>query len=144
MLGLIGMVPSPLKIGLVVALAVAVSGFYWYHTIVKSERDNAIAQVGALEVAKQVQDATIYALEANAHEWNAAQERMQTTLDALATAQVEATAQQRKLNDVLGKHDLEYLSARKPGLVERRVNAGTADVLRLFECTTGGCEDDSD
>ena len=141
MLGLMGLVPSGVKMALLAALVAAAGLFYWHYTTVKSERDAALAQVGALQVENKVQDATIDALEANIKEWEAAQERMQATLDALATAQTEATAQQRKLNDVLSKHDLSALSVAKPGLLERRINRGTADVFRMFECATGGCPD---
>jgi uncharacterized coiled-coil protein SlyX len=142
MLGMLGLVPSGIKMALLAALVAAAGMFYWHYTSVKSERDAALAHVGALKVENQVQDATIDALEENIAEWEAAQERMQATLDALATAQAKATEQQRKLNDVLSKHDLGALSVAKPGLLERRINRGTADVFRMFECASGGCPDD--
>lgn len=127
-----------LKIGLLVALVAAGGVFYWHYTTIKSERDAALAQVGALTAAKAVQDQTIASLEGAVDEWQAQAERFQATLDKLADAQVAATAEQRKLNDILGKHDLEALSLAKPGLIENRINAGSRNILLEFEKATGG------
>lgn len=138
---MIGMlVPSGIKMALLAAVAVAVAGAYWHYTVVKGERDLALQQVGALQVANQVQTATIKDQEQAIANWAEAQERMQATLDALATAQVEANSTARRLNDVLSKHDLHALSLAKPGLIERRINSGTADVLGLFESESGGAD----
>jgi hypothetical protein len=138
MLGML--MPSGIKMALLAALAVAIAGAYWHYTTVKGERDAAIAQVGALQVANEVQRSTIKDQEAAIENWAEAQARMQATLDALATAQVEANATARRLNNVLSKHDLHALSLAKPGLIERRINSGTADVLRMFESESGGVD----
>lgn len=138
MLGML--MPSGIKMALLAALAVAIAGAYWHYTVVKGERDLALQKVGALEVANTVQRATIHDQEAAIGNWAEAQERMQATLDSLATAQVEANSTARRLNDVLSKHDLHALSLAKPGLIERRINSGTADVLRLFESESGGAD----
>jgi limonene-1,2-epoxide hydrolase len=133
MLGGIG-----LKVALLAVLATAVGAAYWHYTIVRGERDLALQQVGALTVANEVQRSTIKGQEEAIANWAEAQARMQATLDALATAQVEANVTARRLNDVLSKHDLHALSLAKPGLVERRINSGTADILGLFESESGG------
>lgn len=142
MLGMLA--PSGLKMALLAALAVAIAGAYWHYTTVKGERDAALAQVGALQVAHETQKATIATLEGAVDQWKEQAEKFQATLDALADAQVEANSQARKLNDVLGKHDLERLSEAKPALIERRINSGTADVFRMFESATGGRNDNGD
>lgn len=129
---------SGLKMALLAAVATAAGGFYWHHTIVKSERDAALIQIGALQIVNTVQKKTIADQDEAIDEWTEAQARMQATLDALATAQVEANTTARKLNDVLSKHDLHALSLAKPGLIEPRINAGTADILGMFESETGG------
>lgn len=127
-----------LKMALLAALVAAGGVFYWHYTNVKAERDAALAQVGALTAAKAVQDQTIVSLEKTVGEWKAQADRFQSTLDKLADAQVQATAEQRKLNDILGKHDLEALSLAKPGLIENRINAGSRSILLEFETATGG------
>ena len=125
-----------LKIALLAALAAAIGGAYWHYTIVKGERDAALQLVGALKVADAVQKETISTLEDVNKEWKKSLEQFQATLNAVANNQVEANRHSRELNDVLSKHDLTALSLAKPGLIERRINSGTAGILRLFESET--------
>lgn len=132
------LLPSGVKMALLAAVVTAIAGAYWHYTVVKGERDLAVQQVGALTVANQTQRSTIKDQETAIGKWVEAQARMQITLDALATAQVEANSTARRLNDVLSKHDLHALSLAKPGLIERRINSGTAAVLGLFESESGG------
>jgi len=133
--GLLG--GAGLKVALVVGLAVAVGGAYWHYTIVKGERDAALQQVGALTLSNAVQVTTIEDQTKAIAEWSVAQERMQATLDAMATNQVEANVTAKELNDVLSRHDLHALALAKPGLIERRINSGTADIFRMFESASG-------
>jgi hypothetical protein len=125
-----------LKVALLGVLAVAIGGAYWHYTVVKGERDAAIALVGALQVADTVQKETISTLEGVNKEWKTSLEEFQDTLDAVADNQIEANEHARRLNDVLSKHDLERLSLAKPGLIERRINRGSADILGMFESAT--------
>ncbi len=136
MLGLLGMVPSGIKMALVGALAVAVGLFYWHYTVVKTERDQAFATIGAMEVAKKIQDTTIVEQRKAIATWSKHQAQMQETLGAMAKTQMESGKQARRLNDVLAKHDLGKLALRKPGLIERRINSGTADIIRMLNAAT--------
>ncbi len=143
MLGMLGL--SGIKMALLGVLVTAIAGAYIHYSIVKGERDDAIAAVGALQVETQIQDQTIATLEQGIDAWVAHSEALRQTNEAMANAQVAATAEQRRLNDVLSKHDLSALSVAKPGLLERRINSGTADVLRMFECSSGAeCNNDGD
>ena len=134
------LVPSGIKMALLAVLATAIAGAYWHYTVVKGERDLALQQVGALTVANDVQRTTIGNQEIAIDNWAQAQRNMQATLDALATAQVEANSTTRRLTDVLSRHDLHALSLAKPGLIERRINVGTADIFRMFESESGGAD----
>lgn len=125
-----------LKLALLAVLATAIGAAYWHYTVVKGERDAALMQIGSLKVVTADQRTTIRGQEAAIDNWAAAQIKMQKTMDALATAQVEANTTARKLNNVLSKHDLHALSLAKPGLIERRINRGTASILGLFESET--------
>lgn len=137
------LIPSGAKLALGAALAVAVAGALAYHFHVVGERNDALAQVGALQVENQVQDQTINTLEGAVDRWAEHAEMLQETNEAMAQSQKEATKEQRRLNDVLARHDLEALSVAKPALLERRINSGTADVLGMFEQATGGRKDGS-
>ena len=137
-MGFLLALPGGAKMAMLAAVAVAVAMFYWHYTVVKGERDAAMAQVGALQVANSVQVSTIHSLESVVEEWAAQASQMQETLGAMQEAQVEANKHQRRIADVLGKHDMEVLALGKPVLVERVINRGTADVFSMFESVTEG------
>lgn len=144
MLGLLGLVPSGIKLALLAAILAAVGVLYWQYTSMKHDRDVAIAQVGALQVAKEVQDATIDTQREAIDRWKSQAEEFQVTLKAMADAQVAASKEARRLNDVLSKHDLTRLSLAKPGLIESRINGGTANIIGLLRCASGHrCDDDN-
>ncbi len=132
-----------LKLTILAVVLTAAAGAYWHYTVVKGERDAAMAKVGALAVAHQVQQDSILEMSSALRGWKDHMVVFQTTLDSLTTAQVEANQTAKELNDVLSKHDLHKLSLAKPKLIQRRINSGTARVLRLFQCSTGGCPNDS-
>ena len=48
----------------------------------------------------------------------------------------QATNEINDLRQKFAKHDLNYLSLKKPGLIEKIVNKGTADVLSRLEDIT--------
>jgi hypothetical protein len=133
-----------LKVAILAVLVTAGGLFYWHYTTVKSERDEALMRVGALETAKAVQDSTIAAQSTRLAEFAQAQEALQATLEELQVQQAEANKEARILNDVLSKHDLHRLSQLKPGLIENRINRGSASVLGMFESATSGDQDDRD
>lgn len=137
-MGILSLVPGGVKLALVAALAVAAGLFYWHYTTVKGERDAAIAEVGSLRAAIEVQDATIDAQNDAITLWKEQAAAFQVSLRDMAETQAEANATARRLNDVLSRHDLHALSLAKPGLIERRINSGTADVLSMFEQVTSG------
>lgn len=143
-MGFLLALPGGAKMAMLAAVAVALAMFYWHYTVVKGERDAAMAQVGALQVANEVQVSTISDLNSAVQEWAGSAAKMQETLGAMQVAQVEANKHQRRIADVLGKHNMEVLALAKPVLVERAVNRGTADVFSMFECATGGCGNDDD
>ena len=129
-----------IKLAILGVVALAIGGFYLHYLSVKSDRDAALAQVGALQVASKVQKKTIKNQEKAIENWAKAQKQMQQTLNELARNQVAATKTIRRLNDVLAKHDLHALSLAKPGLIERRINRGTSGINRMFEQATGGSD----
>jgi hypothetical protein len=137
MFGLLGMIPSGLKLAFGIGLIVAVAAAWLHYKSVVSDRDTALAEVGSLTLAKVVQDATISEQKKALDEWKESTAAFQKKLAELTAAQLEASREARRLNDVLARHDLHALSLAKPGLIEPRINSGTADILRLFESATG-------
>lgn len=125
-----------LRLAILAAIAVAVGGFYLHYQNIVNERDEALQQVGALTAQNAIQAATIMQLEEVNDEWVVKFDNFQETLARMADNQVKSNEHAKRLNDVLSRHDLTALSMAKPGLIQRRINRGTAGVLGLFESET--------
>lgn len=59
-----------------------------------------------------------------------------TLVNTLQENQASITADRDRYLSIFRKHDLLQLSLAKPGLVESRINAGTADAFRQIELET--------
>jgi hypothetical protein len=136
-MGFLGLAPSGIKMLFLGLLTAAVAAVGIYIMVLRGDLATAQAQVGALQTAKAVQDTTIKVQGGALQDWKKWSEGIKTTLDSVAKAQQEANAYTRKLNDVLSQHDLKALSLGKPGLIEPRINSGTADVLRMLRSASG-------
>lgn len=99
-----------------------------------------------LRIAHEVQADTIDAQSAALGDWELAQEAWVATVASMQDLTTAARAENRRLNDIFSKHDLGLLALAKPGRVEKIVNDGTADTLRMRECASGAagekCTDD--
>lgn len=118
------------------AIVSAVGAFYiHYQGLV---RDNATltannAQLtSALETQKKANEAAV----ARIGEFAVVLDRQRETMEEFAKMTEEASRTIRRINDVFASHDFQNLLNKKPGLIVRRVNSGTADTLRMFECAT--------
>ena len=60
----------------------------------------------------------------------AEQERINKQLDTLQEEYLEAQRQVKEVRDKFARHDLNNLALMKPGLIEKRVNAGTRKVMQ--------------
>lgn len=70
-------------------------------------------------------------------EWRKEQERLIAQMQELDKVSKEASKELGRLNEIFSKHNLGKLSTRKPGLIEKRLNSGTARASRMLECSTG-------
>jgi len=83
----------------------------------------------ALGLAVEEQKATIESIKT--------QYKQQTnSLMTLATANTALSVERDALSTKLMKHDLEELSRRKPGLVEKRINDATKELFSSFMSIT--------
>lgn len=96
------------------------------------QRANALLQVAADE-SKINTDKLMSTVNA----WSIEQTNYHKDLAELRAVAVSSRQSLEKLNDVLSKHDIELLAAKKPKLIEKRINAGTADAFRMLECASG-------
>lgn len=104
-----------------------------------------VDQVGQLESEKAqletslaVQDATIADQREALLRWLDEAEAQEKRLGELQAVAQSATEEARRLNDIFAEHDLTRLTLARPGLIERRINSGTADIGRVLECASAG------
>ena len=136
------MIPLGYKIGagalIGVALVTAIALSYRHYTGLIDDKTELTAKVGTLEQDVAREKARADAFELTIDKWDEAAAVQAGALDRFSNAQREAGETTRKLTDVLSKHDLGALARSKPGLIQTRINAGTADALRLLEQSTAG------
>ena len=72
------------------------------------------------------------------------QKDAQQRIQSLTLANNEANEKVEDLRNKFAKHDLDMLSLRKPGLVEKMVNRGTARVFQELEDLTDPDQFDED
>ncbi len=135
------MIPLGYKIGagvlIGVALVTTIALSYRHYTGLIDDKATLTEQVGTLKQDVAREKARADAFELTIDKWDEAAAKQAEALDRFSTAQREAGETTRKLTDVLSKHDLGALARSKPGLIQTRINAGTADAFRLLEQSTG-------
>ena len=135
------MIPLGYKIGagalIGVALVTAIALSYRHYTGLVDDKAELTAKVGTLEQDVAREKARADAFKLTIDKWDEAAAVQADALDRFSNAQREAGETTRKLTDVLSKHDLGALARSKPGLIQTRINAGTADAFRLLEQSTG-------
>lgn len=143
----IGAVLSNWKLILGGVLAVAVVsiigvGYMHYQGLVEDNR--RLSENNAkLETAVETQQGTIAAQRDAIGQWAEQAARLQASIEEMQAVQRQASQELRRINDIFADHDLTNLSRAKPGLIEPRINSGTADALRMLERVTAGGADDA-
>jgi hypothetical protein len=118
------------------ALVTIIGLGYLHYTSLLEERDTLRQNVARVETALETQRAATAAAVKVIGEWSAAQERTVETLRELAQKSEAAREEGRRINRVLAEHDLGALAAARPGLVQRRLDDGTARALRMLRDAT--------
>ena len=101
-------------------------GAYYYYTDTQARIATLTENSAKLEQATSAQKQTIDTLVADAAKFQELNRELNTKLEA-------ANNYKDQLIDKLRKHDLAKLSLKKPGLVERKINAGTKKLFESFE-----------
>lgn len=118
-------------LGVAVVTAVTLS---WHHyTALVDSNVKLTSTVTELTQSVAAEKSRSEALAKAIASWDKAAESQAKALRQLSDVQQEATKQTRTLLNVLSTHNLGNLAAKKPGLIEKRVNAGSADTVRMFE-----------
>lgn len=123
------------KIFMIIILLGATAGFAYKMTTDReiAELKATIATQGSLLVAFETREAeqsrTIEAMEANLKKTTEA-------LGTLNTRNSEIEAENKRYLSIFARHDLAKLAIAKPGLIETRINRGTASVFKSIEDDT--------
>ena len=119
-----------------VALIVAGGAFKMYYDKSEAEKEAMATQLQqAMDNQQRLENAIAdqnEQIEKALAEQKASQERIQS----LTVANNEANEKVEELRNKFARHDLDMLSIRKPGLVEKLVNRGTAKVFSDLEKLT--------
>jgi hypothetical protein len=138
-------VPDPktlvTRIGLLAILGVSIAAagtVLWQHYSGLVDAKAALtAEAATLKSDLAGEKARSASLTREIDRWDRAAAVQAQALQVLAQVQAQAQAPKKELSDVQSKHDLAALARRKPGLVEGRVNAGTARAFRMLERASG-------
>lgn len=121
-----------MKLAAVMALLMMAGGgiFAWYYNDTQERMAILNENNAKLNVAIETSEAAVSSLQADYAKIS--QELTVVNNEFQATRE-----QNRVLQDKLSKHDIGYLAANKPGLVERIINTATDKAGRCFELLSG-------
>ena len=118
-------------------MIVVAGGAYMYHTQQIAMKDATIAQLETNTVTlKNNQVRLEVALEREQTAREQAENNLQNQLKAvgeLTSRNAALTAERDEYLGIFKRHDMTRLARIKPGLIEPRINKGTADVFRQIE-----------
>lgn len=118
-----------IALGILLFMSSAAYGAYYYYTDTQ-ERLAALQQNNAkLETAVASKDLVIDEMKETAIE-------LERLNNELTTDLYEAEAYTDELRKKLQEHDLTLLSLRKSGMIEKRINDGTKDIIGELESIT--------
>lgn len=126
-------------------LIVLAGGGYMYHTQQIAVRDATISQLETNAVTLQNNQVRLEtALEREQTAREQAENNLQTQLKAvgeLTSRNAALTAERDEYLGIFKRHDMTRLARAKPGLIEPRINKGTAEVFRAIENDSKEIED---
>ncbi len=123
-------------IALIAVLATIYLGYRHYTGLLETVRVLGINNA-QLETAVGIQQYTIDDQGEVLVEWRVSQDALVALVAELQRVAEDAERETRRLNDIFSRHDLTRLARARPGLIERRINAGAVASLRMLECASG-------
>ena len=135
-----------LKISAVLGLLLILSlgAFKLYYDKSEAEKEAMATQLQQAMDNQQRLENAIATQNAQLEQALAEQQASQQRIQTLTTANNQATEQVEELRSKFARHDLDMLSLRKPGLVEKMVNRGTARVFQELKDLTDPDQFDED
>ena len=133
-----------LSIVLALALAAMAGGFKLYYDKSEAEKQAMATQLQQAMDNQQRLENAVATQNEQIEKALADQKDAQQRIQSLTLANNEANEKVEDFRNKFAKHDLDMLSLRKPGLVEKMVNRGTARVFQELEDLTDPDQFDED
>jgi hypothetical protein len=119
-------------------LIILLAGAGWgYHTVTLGKAEKAIAQLESNNVILKTNQMQMeQALETEKKSRERAENNLQNQLKAVGELTEKSNQLKKERDEYLGifkRHDMTRLARVKPGLIEPRINKGTAQVFRSIE-----------
>lgn len=127
-----------IKFGVFAVAAIAVGLFWWHYTALKSERDQLMLDKASLERTTETQRKRIEEDAKVVKRWEAADLKRKAEIARLEQSRAEARDYARRVDKFFGSVDLRQAARDDRVALQLRINSGTADALRLWECASGG------
>lgn len=127
-----------LKISAVLTLVLVVStvGFKLYYDKTQAQMEKLRADIVTLKENEKILTTEIEKQNAELIAQKQETKEAFQRINDLNLANQQATDSLNELREKFARHDLNFLSLRKPGLIQKIVNKGTADVLLELESIT--------
>lgn len=126
---------TSIKIAIVITVLATGGVGYLYVQKLQNDLQTARENVAKMEIAVATSEASLKTLQEDAA-------KMQELNLQLSADLQKAEQYGDELRSKLARHNLTALALRKPGLLEGKMNAATAELWRELEKDTGGVGDD--
>lgn len=135
--------------GIIIAVAIAtvvagVSAFALHYNQLVKDNATMAGSIGKLEITLGESQEDLVSSFKRIDEFAEALEEQAQTMHEIQVVQEGANEIIQELENVFDNHDLEKLLKANPNLIITHINRGTANRLRMLECSaTGNCADDN-
>ena len=133
-----------LSIVLSIALVAMAGGFKLYYDKSEAEKQAMATQLQQAMDNQQRLENAVATQNEQLEKAVAEQKESQARIQGLTVANNQANERVEDLRNKFAQHDLDMLSLRKPGLVEKMVNRGTARVFQELKDLTDPDQFDED
>lgn len=122
--------------GLGVVLALTLGGFKLYYDKAEAEKENLLVQIKQAQANTQLLENTVAKQNQEFLDQQKKTKEVMQRVTELSEEHAKAVEEVNEIRKKFAKHNLDVLSLRKPKLIEKIINKGTANVLQNLETIT--------
>ena len=125
-----------LSAGLGLALALSLGSFKMYYDKTEAQKDALVTQIKQASENQKLLEKTIADQNAQIDQQREKQQAVLLKIEQLTEDHQNAMKEVDTIRKKFAKHNLDVLTLRKPKLIEKIINRGTAEVLNDLEAYT--------